>query len=517
MELPASSRSALACLFVGLVFACILAFYFAKRPCYPPGPKGLPIIGNLFDVPSDYAWITYRELGRRYGSDILHFEVFGLHIVVLNSMEAAEDLLDKRSGISSDRQQTVMIQELTGWHRSWAGMEYGDAWRQRRRLFHQHFRPLAVPQYHSSQAKAVLNLLQSLLNSPEGFLEHIRFMAGAMILDVVYAFDVRPGDPRIELVEKAMRTSMEIVNSGVYLVDVIPVLKHLPPWFPGAGFKRQAAEWKTLVDGMFEIPYSQVRASVREGKQKPCFLATLLTSVNGNEDMTYWDEVFMSLTGTAYGAGSDTTVATLTTFVLATAKFPEIQVAAHEELDRVLGRKRLPEIEDKESLPHITAILHEVLRWNPVVPLAIPHRTITDVNYRGYHIPAGSVIFANPWAMLHDENIFPDPDAFKPERFLNPDGSLLDEVPEPIEAFGFGRRTCPGRYFAHDVLWLAIANILTVFKIERSVDERGNTIEPRMEFTPRFMSAPRPFKCRLTPRFSGAETLISSAALTVEG
>jgi len=174
---------------------------------------------------------------------------------VLNSMKAAGDLLDKRSNIYSDRPQTVMLHELTGWNRSSALMEYGDNWREQRRLFHQELRLSAVSQYHPRQTKAIRRLLQSLLDSPEGFMEHIRFMTGATILDVVYAFDVRPGDPRIELVEKAMHTSMEIITAGVYLVDVVPILKHLPSWFPGAGFKRQAAEWKTLVDGMYEIPY----------------------------------------------------------------------------------------------------------------------------------------------------------------------------------------------------------------------------------------------------------------------
>lgn len=90
--------------------------------------------------------------------------------------------------------------------------------------------------------------------------------------------------------------------------------------------------------------------------------------------------------------------------------------------------------------------------------------------------------------MLHDENIFPDPDTFKPERFFKVDGSLLEEVQaQTVEAFGFGQRICPSRYFAHDIPWLTIANILTVFKIERAVDKNGNAIEPKVEFPPRFI------------------------------
>jgi cytochrome P450 len=86
---------------------------------------------------------------------------------------------------------------------------------------------------------------------------------------------------------------------------------------------------------------------------------------------------------------------------------------------------------------------------------------------------------------LHDEAIYPDPEAFKPSRFLNADGTLNKEVPDPAEAaFGSGRRICPGRYFAQEILFLSMASILTVFKIEKPVDELGNAIEPRVEFAP---------------------------------
>ncbi|EKM55864.1 uncharacterized protein PHACADRAFT_209375 [Phanerochaete carnosa HHB-10118-sp] len=301
-------------------------------------------------------------------------------------------------------------------------------------------------------------------------------MAGAIILDVVNTFDVRPGDPRIELIEEAMHTSMEIITAGVYLVDLVPILKHLPSWFPRAGFKHQAAKWKTLVDGMYEIPYSQLNTSMREGNAEPCLAATLLSRIEDTEDATDFDNVFMSVTGTIYGAGADTTVAALTTFVLVMTMFSVTQLAVHEGLDRVLSRKRLPEMEDRGSLPRITANLYELLR-----------------------------------AILRDTNTYPDPDTLKPERFLNEDRSLRNDVPYPTEAFGFGRRICPGRHFAHDIMWLDITNILAVIKIEHAINvKNGDELALKGEFTPRFISMPKPFK--FTPRFPKAETLIQVSA-----
>ena len=89
--------------------------------------------------------------------------------------------------------------------------------------------------------------------------------------------------------------------------------------------------------------------------------------------------------------------------------------------------------------------------------------------------------------MLHDEEKYPNPGTFLPERFLNEDGSLRSDARFPTEPFGFGRRICPGRYFAHDIVWLAIANILSVFRVEPPVDERGEPVKPTATFGTRFL------------------------------
>ncbi|EKM55879.1 uncharacterized protein PHACADRAFT_256807 [Phanerochaete carnosa HHB-10118-sp] len=405
-----------------------------------------------------------------------------------------------------------MLTELTGWHRNWGLLPYGDYWRTHRRLFHQYFRPRAVPQYHLKQAKAVHKLLQSLLKSGDDFVPHVRYMAGSMILDIVYASDAQPGDPRIELVEKAVYTVNHIINAGIFLVDVFPILKHVPAWFPGARFKRQAAEWKTLVDAMYEEPYHQFKKAMKDGSAQPCLAASLLSDT-GETDLSTSDEIFMNITGTTYAAGADTTVIVLSTFVLAMVLYPEAQALVQEEIDRVVGRDRLPEMDDQNSLPCVTAVIYEVLRWHSPLPLASPRRAMTDDEYNGYHIPAGSVVMGNSWAILHDEEIYPDPDTFNPRRFLSADGKLRDDVPFPTETFGYGRRICAGRHFVLDMLFIAVSNLLAVFTIEKAVDENGKVIEVKEEFAPHVFSPPKPFEARFVSRYSGSESLIRSAIL----
>jgi cytochrome P450 len=84
---------------------------------------------------------------------------------------------------------------------------------------------------------------------------------------------------------------------------------------------------------------------------------------------------------------------------LAILLFPEVQKKAQQELNSVIGRDRLPDFGDQERLPYIRAICLELLRWRPIVPLGIPHRSIVDDEYRGMFIPKGSLVIGNTWSV----------------------------------------------------------------------------------------------------------------------
>ncbi|KAG6823563.1 hypothetical protein H0H92_009768 [Tricholoma furcatifolium] len=159
------------------------------------------------------------------------------------------------------------------------------------------------------------------------------------------------------------------------------------------------------------------------------------------------------------GPGIETTSIALQTFVMACVHYPEWITRAQKEIDAVVGVDRLPSFKDRASLPYIEAVLR--------ARFGMPHLTTLNdiVDYRGekYCIPKGSIVFAVPWAIEHDPSRFEEHDRFMPERFLDADGNLKPNY--ETNAFGFGRRICPGIPFAERSLWIAIAMMLWTFNI----------------------------------------------------
>ncbi|KAK7462248.1 hypothetical protein VKT23_007851 [Stygiomarasmius scandens] len=198
-------------------------------------------------------------------------------------------------------------------------------------------------------------------------------------------------------------------------------------------------------------------------------------------------------------------------------RHPHLQRTAQAEIDKVLKKGHLPDFNDQESLPFVTAIVKETLRHSPVTPLACPHRSTEDDIYRGWFIPKNSIMLPSIWTLTHDPEVYPDPFAYKPERFLNSDGTLNPEVPDPKNfTFGFGRRICPARYMAWSSLWITVASVLSVFDIMPSLDQDGKEIVPLPKYTNGIVVHPVPFKCRLVPRSEAHEELIRSTVSNLE-
>jgi len=199
-----------------------------------------------------------------------------------------------------------------------------------------------------------------------------------------------------------------------------------------------------------------------------------------------------------YAGAIDTSVTASYTFYLMMLRHPEIQRKAQLEIDSVVGQDRLPVIEDRESLPYINNIIKEIIRFTAVVPVT-PHSLDEDDVYMGYRIPKGAWVVANIWAVLHDANVFREPEEFIPERYV----STKERPAEPDltqAAFGFGRRACPGIHFALASLFIHVTSILCAFDIKPIRNGEGEGKPYPVDFHDGHIRFPRPFKFDITPR-----------------
>ncbi|KAI9058207.1 cytochrome P450 [Trametes sanguinea] len=455
----------------------------------PPGPAPLPVLGNLLDIARcEYQWTGYKSLCSQYG-DMVYLNVLGRHVLIVGSPRVVGELLEKRSSNTSDRPDSPTI-ALTGNDAALSTMPYGQGWRDHRRAFWQIFQPRVIERYRDVQRASVRKLLCKVLLSPEKLQDHLRYTFAATMIKILYGVDAKDeDDDNVRLIDEALARSIEIMTGG-HPLDLLPWLRHLPRWMPGTrGFRRELDKCKAAIDGTKNVPFAQMKASLDHTGRSA--LATLLLRAGDNTDMTSkanYEEIIKNVGLVAIEGGSDTSFSTLQGFFVAMSLYPDVQSKAQAELDAVVGRHRFPDFEDQKSLLYINAIIKEVLRWHTALPLSLPHRTIEDDEVDGYFIPAGTILVPNTWAMLHDEEAYEEPEKFMPERFIR-DGKLDPSVRDPATyAFGYGRRVCAGRHFADEILFLSIASILHILRIEPPVDKQGNPIKVEYRHTPGLVS-----------------------------
>ncbi|KIJ57253.1 hypothetical protein M422DRAFT_149956 [Sphaerobolus stellatus SS14] len=472
----------------GVFFAYYLLKDRHKLPL-PPGPKSLPLIGNAFDLPSSHEYLKYADWGNKYG-DVVHVTALGKHIIILNSIKACVDLLEQRSAIYSDRPSLPMIHEPTlmdaGW--SFPAMRYSKRWKRHRRLFTHHLNPTAITQVFSErQMSAARMLLRLLVSNPNTLKKNLMYFSANLLLGIAYGYTVQSGhDPIVELAEETMAKLTEGFQPK-YLVNVFPIMKYIPTWFPGAGWKRFAQyECRPLSHRLVNEPFNEALEKIAIGKASVSFIQQALTDRDEGHDPNAEEDIKQVATA-MYGAGSDTTVAVIYALILQLILHPDIQQRAQLELDSIVGSPdspefRLPTWEDRPRTPYLEALIKEILRWNPPAGSGFPHSAMKDDIYRGWRIPKGSLIFPNAWGLLRSEEYYKEPNIFRPERFL---GENPEPDPSISGTFGFGRRVCPGRLLAENTLWLESACLLSAFNFSHAKDQIGRNIDIQYATTPK--------------------------------
>tara|TARA_R110002003_G_scaffold206_22_gene15871 strand:+ start:11539 stop:12555 length:1017 start_codon:yes stop_codon:yes gene_type:complete len=268
-----------------------------------------------------------------------------------------------------------------------------------------------------------------------------------------------------------------VATPGAYLADALPFFGRLPPrlqwWRKGLKplFDKQANLWMSF--------FTSLKTQM-ETKQAPeCFVKQFVESDYEKQGISELQAAFLA--GSMIEAGSETTSAALNTAVLYLCANPGAQRRAQEELDRLVGPSRSPTFEDEEALPYIRAIVKETLRMRPVTNIGTPHYTTAPIIYKNIFIPAHSVVSLEQYPIHYNAHIFPEPECFNPDRFLDhPLGSGHYAAGPALArdhwSFGAGRRICSGVHLAENSMFIVLAKLLWAFDILPPADEAGQLI-----------------------------------------
>lgn len=482
----------------------------SKGLSLPPGPRRKPVIGNLFDIPQFCAWHKFLEWKELYG-ELVYVEALGNRILILNSLEAVLDLLESRPAIYSDRPTFTMLGELMELDNSMSLRQYGDpSWRRQRKAAHLALSPEAVRNYSDLISDNVAKYVDSLLDKPDDFAPQLHLATGRIIMSVTYGLPVdTPDDLYITHVERTMEMIGKAIVPGSFLVDLIPQLKYLPPWLPFNNIHKIAANGRAQIMDLVTRPYEHVKRERLQGTALPSFTSNCLDKIEASDATARaeMEHVILWAAGSMYGAGGESSYSTTMSFILAMAMFPRVQAKLKEEVFRVVGDDRLPGLRDRDAMPYMNAAVKEATRWKPALPLSIVRRTKSADFYKGYYIPAETIVLPNVWAISKDDKSGIPPEEFSPERHLAT--YVKETCIDPYSyVFGFGRRICPGKHLGDDILFLLLSNIVFAVNISKKCDANGKEVPLPPSYSPGLISFPEHFEVNISPASKEAISVI---------
>ena len=488
----------------------------------PPGPPAEPFLGHLRVVPSDHPEFEYAKWGKEYDSDVLHFSVLGRDIVVLNSVEAARDLMDKKGANFADRPRFALF-EVMGWGITLTFLRWSPRFKLHRKLLQQSFTQSACRSYRPIQVEESQRAVKAIFARPKDWELLLRQFSQAVVLRIGFGIPVQEkDDPYVKMAIDVEEATGEGGVPGASVVDMFPKLAYTPSFLARLSSLLSplvhARRTKSSIQRLHDAPWAAVEPSIRSGKvDNPSFVHTHFARYLSNQSQGKPNETTIEDIKGAAGAisiaGGNTTWSTIIVCILNLILHPEVQVRLRKEIDSVLGIDengevaRLPTFEDRPEMKYLEMVIQETTRWAPLSPLGVPHATLKEEEYKGYRIPAGSVVYANAWAMSRDERHYSSPEDFIPERYAPKEEGGRGE-PLPDGPFGFGRRVCPGQYLALSGVYILIATLVATTDLRCPIDANGEKVVPRVSFSNGLSGVPDSFGCDFVPRSDRAKQLL---------
>ncbi|XP_062345600.1 cytochrome P450 2K6-like isoform X2 [Cinclus cinclus] len=455
---------------------------------FPPGPRPLPIIGNLllFDLKRPYR--TYLQLSKKYGP-VFSVQMGLRKIVVISGYETVKEALVNQADAFSERPKIPVFEDLT--KGNGVIFAHGENWKVMRRFTLTTLRDFgmgkkAIEDRIVEEYGHLADTIASHKGNPIEANKIINAAVANIIVSILLGkrFDYK--DSRFMRLVNLTNENMRLAGKPVVTVYNI---------FPYLGFLLRANKVilrnrKELHD-FVQVTFVEYLKNLDKNDQRS-FIDAFLVKQQEEKSTTngyFHNDNLISLVSNLFTAGVETISTTLNWGFLLMLKYPEIQRKVQEEIEQVIGSNP-PRIEHRAQMPYTDAVIHEIQRYANILPLNLPHETTTDVTLKGYFIPKGTYIIPLLTTVLKDQSQWEKPDMFYPEHFLDANGKFVKN--DAFLPFSAGRRICAGETLAKMELFLFFTSLMQRFSFHPppGVSNSDLDLSPAISFN----IIPKPYK-----------------------
>nr|UOF76412.1 cytochrome P450 CYP18 [Xylotrechus quadripes] len=467
----------------------------------PPGPWGFPILGSLPFLKGDLH-LHFRDLTHKYGS-LISTRLGSQLIVVLSDYKMIRDAFRKEEFTGRPTTEFTNILEGYGVINT-----AGKLWKDQRRFLHDGLRHFGMSYLGSRKAQ----MENRIMTEVEEFLCVLKTQKNHSIdLNPVFAVSISNVicdvlmSVRFSHNDERFIRFMNLIDEGFKLFGsleaalFIPILKYLPGH---SNTRQKIAKNREEMAQFLQETIDDHRKTFDPSHLRDLLDTYLYEIQKANEEGTGHhlfegkdhDRQMQQIMGDMFSAGMETIKSSLQWAVLFMLHHPDKMRAVQEELDQVVGRQRLPKLEDLAYLPVTESTILEVLRISSIVPMGTTHAPTRDIKLNGFQLPQHAQVVPLLHAVHMDPNLWEDPEKFNPTRFINAEGKVAK--PEYFLPFGVGRRMCLGEILARMELFLFFSSLLHTFEI---AVPQGETL-PSLKGVAGVTISPRAFRVSLKQR-----------------
>ncbi|KAL4962463.1 cytochrome P450 [Aspergillus stella-maris] len=466
-----------------------------------PGPRGLPLVGNLRDINRTFSAEQYRKWSLTYGP-VYQVRLGNTPVVIVNGAEEAKTLfLNQSSALISRPVFHVLHKTVSNNVASIGTSPWNESCKTRRKIAASALNRPQVRSYEPIILRETEDFINGLsADSGDGTLDTdftaaVHRLSLNMVMTLNYGrriakiTDLKDDSFYAEVIEVENEIS-RLRSTSKNISNYIPLLRLLEPIF----WRKSAAHSAAI--GRRRIAYNnellhRLKDAVARDEDVPCIQGNVLRDP---EAAGLTDGEVLSISFSMM-AGADSTQPTLGWAFLLLAHRQDIQKKAFQELQSVVGTEYKPN--KTKDVEYIYALVKEVLRFYTPLPLSMPRETTAPVQYKDTAIPAGTMVFLNAWACNHDTSLFPTPWTFDPNRWVTNTSKHAHQF-----AFGYGSRMCVASHLATRLVYTVLYHAIARFEIRPAEGQDESEADPIKGIRdPTALSAsPRGGRVRFVPR-----------------